>query len=115
MTVYNPDAWVIIKLTDQRPDAEDPIIYKVLAGWYGGYLNGDSWKINSGITEVKRYGEYVDLYGYSGSVYRCPYTAERFTGLTASIFSSFEQDMKEIEGAKIEHIDFSQFEREFVK
>jgi len=50
MSEYNPDSWVIIKIT--VPDQKT--IYKVLGGWSGGYLDGDSWQLNSGIAKVKR-------------------------------------------------------------
>jgi hypothetical protein len=115
MTTYTPDAWVILKIIDQTPDAQEPVIYKVLAGWYGGYLNGDSWKINSGITDYTRYGDRVEFKGYSNSVYQCGYNCERFTGLTGSIFESFSKDMKESCLGEIKHISFEQFEKEFHK
>ncbi len=35
------------------------------------YLSGDSWRINSGVTEVKDAGDYYEFYGESGSLYRC--------------------------------------------
>jgi len=67
MSEYNPDSWVIIKIT--VPDQKT--IYKVLGGWSGGYLDGDSWQLNSGIAKVEKNGDYFDFHGYSGSVYKC--------------------------------------------
>ena len=110
MSLYTPDRWVIVRIT--TPEEK---IYKVLAGWYGGYLNGDSWKINSGITKITRHEDHVDLDGYSGSTYRCYYNSEGFSGLTGSIFESFQTDLKETNQGTIEHIAFDQFEREFLK
>jgi hypothetical protein len=61
---YNkPHNWVVVKVGEG--------IYKVLAGWSGGYLDGDSWKLNSGISEVKDDGDHWLFIGESGSVYRC--------------------------------------------
>ena len=61
---YNkPDNWVVVKV--------DEDFYKVLAGWSGGYLDGDSWRLNSGISEVKDDGDYWLFIGASGSVYQC--------------------------------------------
>jgi hypothetical protein len=60
-----PDKWLVIKIGVSEP------IYKVFASWYGGYLDGDSWKINSGISEVQKEGDHIDFHGYSGSCYRC--------------------------------------------
>lgn len=67
MNEYNPDSWVIVKIS--QPDL--PAVYKVLAGWSGGYLDGDSWRMNSGIVKVEKNGDYFDFTGDSGSVYKC--------------------------------------------
>ena len=67
MTIHTPDSWVIIKISG----VEDKDFYKVLCGWSGGYLDGDSWRMNSGIEKVEFDGTYYDFIGQSGSVYRC--------------------------------------------
>ena len=58
MNEYNPDRWVILKLINNQKT-----IYKVLGGWFGGYLQGDSWRINSGITKVELDGDVYKFYG----------------------------------------------------
>ena len=63
------DKWVVIRIGNTDP------IYKVFASWAGGYLDGDSWQINSGIKSVEDAGEYYNFIGYSGSVYACWKTA----------------------------------------
>lgn len=63
---YKPDRWVLLKL-----DAPEGILFKVLAGWSGSYLEGQSWKINSGITSITMEDDYYLFKGYSGSVYKC--------------------------------------------
>ena len=65
MSNYKPDNWVVIKM-----DGDDPH-YRVLGGWRGGYLDGDSCRMNSGITRVDDADEDWFFYGSSGSVYRC--------------------------------------------
>ena len=67
MSEYRPDKWVVIKITG--PDT--PPIHKVFACWYGGYLDGDSWKLNSGITKATLKGFAYYFEGSSGSVYEC--------------------------------------------
>ena len=69
---YTPDNWVIVEIT-----YKDTAFYKVLAGWGGGYLDGDSWRMNSGITEVEEKEDYYLFYGQSGSVYKCWKEAEK--------------------------------------
>ena len=68
MSEYTPDNWVVLKIKQGKLDSG---FYKVLGGWSGGYLYGDSWRMNSGITEFTEDGDYLLFHGYSGSVYRC--------------------------------------------
>jgi len=68
MSDYNPDKWLVVKITG-RPN-EKPA-YKVFACWYGGYLGSDSWKLNSGITKVTETTDYFFFDGHSGSTYSC--------------------------------------------
>lgn len=65
-----PHAWVIIKMTSVGDD-QDNTYYKVFASWAGGYLDGDRWKMNSGISRVEEDEEYYYFYGMSGSCYAC--------------------------------------------
>lgn len=65
MTDYNPDNWVVIKIGGDDPH------YRVLAGWSGGYLDGDSWRMNSGIVRVEDVGDCYNFYGSTGSCYSC--------------------------------------------
>ena len=68
MSEYRPDNWVVLKVKEGKGTFP---FYKVLAGWSGGYLSGDSWRINSGVTEVKEDGDYYEFYGETGSCYCC--------------------------------------------
>jgi len=61
-----PEHWVVIRLENDT-DA----YYKVFAGWRGGYLDGDRWRMNSGIAKVEEDEEYYYFYGASGSCYQC--------------------------------------------
>ena len=63
--IHKPDVWIIIKIHSDNPH------YRVLAGWYGGYLAGDSWRLNSGIIGHEFDGDYWYFKGTSGSVYKC--------------------------------------------
>lgn len=64
--MYTPDKWIILKIKGPKET-----LFKVLAGWSGSYLEGQSWKINSGISKVSMDGNYYLFEGYSGSVYKC--------------------------------------------
>lgn len=61
-----PDNWVVFKI----PHNND-FIYKVLGGWSGGYLYGNSWRLNSGITDVEFKDDFYIFKGNSGSEYFC--------------------------------------------
>lgn len=98
MSEYNPDVWVMLKFTHGEQTT-----YKVLAGWYGGYLNGDSWKLNSGVTAVEVDADgYLCFSGYSGSVYRCHPNCYRMSGMTSSIYESFVKKVETGEGVNME-------------
>jgi hypothetical protein len=66
MADYTPHNWVVVNIT-----SNGETFNKVLAGWSGGYLDGDTWRMNSGITAVGKDGSDWLFYGASGSVYRC--------------------------------------------
>ena len=74
---YTPDNWVVLKITNTKRSGNtgygrtEEVLYKVLAGWSGSYLNGNSWRINSGITLVFDREDEVHFHGESGSLYRC--------------------------------------------
>ena len=62
--MYTPDNWIIFYTKELD-------LYKILAGWSGGYLGGDAWRINSGIVSIEEKGDHYLIYGNSGSCYKC--------------------------------------------
>lgn len=60
-----PDAWVIIKYNGNEQ------FQKILAGWSGSYLYGDSWRMSSPIKElyIDIDKDYITATTDSGSVY----------------------------------------------
>jgi hypothetical protein len=66
LMTYLPDNWVVLKIT--KPDMT---YYRVLGGWSGSYLTGDSWRLNSGIVKVTEDENYYNFFGSSGSCYQC--------------------------------------------
>jgi hypothetical protein len=94
---YKPDRWVVLKIK-----SPGRVVYKVLAGWGGSYLHGQSWKLNSGITKVEEDGDYLMFSGYSGSVYRCHKKCYGITSLTANVLSSFMEQVEDQPGTSVE-------------
>jgi len=65
MLVSTPEEWVIVEIGGDSPH------YRVFASWRGGYISGDSWRMNSGIISVTMDGDYYVFKGHSGSTYKC--------------------------------------------
>ena len=91
----NPDAWQVI-----RVDAPEGPIYKVFATWYGSYLSGSSWQLNSGICAVRIKEKTIEFDGYSGSTYVVPnhehcYRTDAYTGsVLAGIIEKAEYEVQ---------------------
>jgi hypothetical protein len=103
MSEYKPDRWVIVRThNDKKP------FCKVLAGWYGGYLDGDSWRMSSPIESIEQNGDFYEISNSSGSKYLCHTDRNELTGVTAGIFD----DLKENNSVKI--ISVGEYLEEFV-
>jgi hypothetical protein len=99
-----PDNWVIIKIK-----APAGALYKILAGWSGGYLGGNTWQLNSGITEVKEEGNYILFTGISGNIYKCHKHTERLRSNIENILTTLQKTNPDL----IEVITYSEFIKEF--
>ena len=86
---YNPDSWVVLKIKEGKGTFP---FYKVLAGWSGGYLNGDSWRMNSGITRVEEKPHHWEFYGASGSVYKCYRKGYRLTMANSGVYNQLKEN-----------------------
>ena len=86
MSEYTPDSWVVLKIVN-----EGETLYKVLAGWSGGYLDGDSWRMNSGITKAIIGGKHVIFEGASGSQYRCHRDGYGLTMANGGVYNQLKE------------------------
>ena len=59
----SPERWVVLEMPNNN--------YKIFGTWYGGYLDSDRWKLNSGVKKVEQDDEFYYFYGVSGSCYKC--------------------------------------------
>lgn len=89
--MYEPHNWVLLKINSPTPH------YKVLAGWRGGYLDGDSWRMNSGVVRHDEDEEKYYFYGYSGSCYVCHKNREGLSNMATSVYNG----LKEKHGDKV--------------
>jgi hypothetical protein len=81
-----PEQWKILKIDN---------FYKVFATWRGGYLDGDSWKLNSGIVKIEEDGDFYLFHGYSGSIYKCHKNEYGSSSYTQGILESIINEVKD--------------------
>lgn len=87
MTTYTPDRWVITKL---QKVGEEPY-YRILAGWYGGFTTGDSWKLSSGVEKVVEHEKCYEFFQASGSIYICYKNSRGMSMYMMSVFGSLKE------------------------
>jgi hypothetical protein len=92
MSDYTCDNWVVIKMKGDDPH------YRLLVGTSGGYLDGNSWRMNSGITEVNETEDNYYFKGSSGSTYRCYKESYRLRMNNAHVWNR----LQELHGDKVE-------------
>ena len=89
---YFPDVWIILKYSGKG--VPNNLFYKLLSSNYGNFLEDDTWKLNSGITDiVYKEGKY-EIKGYSGSIYFCSEDTERMNPTMASVFNKLINEAK---------------------
>lgn len=98
--ILTPHGWIVIKISKEN----EPDVYKVFASWRGGYLDGDSWKLNSGIKRVEETEDKYIFHGYSGSEYHCKKTYYGIcSGYAESILDSLTRKIIE-SGCDVEEL-----------
>jgi hypothetical protein len=102
MSNYYPDKWVLVEIDSTKHGK----ITKVLASWYGGYMNGDSWKLSSGVNKITKTDSGYEFLNDSGSVYFCHKEGYGMSGYTHSIYANFVEQIKEAnDGSTIRILD----------
>lgn len=92
MSKYIPDRWVVLEFTSPQYGT----IRKVFGGWYGGYLSGDSWRLNSGITREEVVDGILVFHGNSGSEYACHPDGYGLSAYMEGVLSSYMRDITEL-------------------
>lgn len=84
---YIPDVWVIVRISGSEvPET----YYRILAGWYGGFADGDSWRLSSGIENIKETTGSYEVRNASGSSYYLMKGREGFSNLTKSVYGGYQ-------------------------
>ena len=97
---YAPDKWVIVEITNDDGASHR----RVLGSWYGGFTQGDAWRMSSGIDEVIDEGDCYKIINSSGSTYYCVKGCEGMSAYTMNILASYQEELKE-RGGKIEVVE----------
>ena len=94
-----PDCWVIVEV--KTPEGIQ--FQKILAGWSGSYLYGDSWRMSSPMKklDIKLNQDFYTVETGSGSVYKLWKSRQ---GLRLSI-SGIYNDLKEQFGDSVEIVE----------
>lgn len=88
--IYNPDKWVVLQITDGKD-----LVNKVLGGWYGGYLDGNSWRLNSGNVKEEEFRDRWKFTGDSGSIYVCYKSAYGMSKYMETILNNLKSKTKD--------------------
>ena len=88
---HTPESWVILEILTKQ----STVVYKVFGMWSGGYLHGDSWRMNSGIDKMEEDDKHYSFIGFSGSTYICKKGSYRINGYGGSVLKGIVNDYKE--------------------
>lgn len=91
MREYKPDKWAVIKLTKN-----DKNIYRILGSWSGGYLDGDSWRLSSGVNMITENDDCFIFNNQSGSRYICNKKSYGMNIVTSNIFEQLKDSASKL-------------------
>lgn len=97
-----PDAWVIIEIQDPIHPGMPPM-QKILSGWSGSYLYGDSWRMSSPIKQldIKVNQDFFTVETESGSCYTLWKSRQGLRMSNAGIYN----ELKEKFGDRVEIVE----------
>jgi len=83
-----PNSWVVIEVNHEGKQFQ-----KILSGWSGGYLDGDSWRMSSPIKilEIDIDSEWITAITESGSTYRLLKESQGLRMSNAGIYNKLKE------------------------
>ena len=83
-----PNCWVIIEVNHEGKQFQ-----KILSGWSGGYLDGDSWRMSSPVKEldIKIDSEWITAITESGSTYNLLKESQGLRMSNAGIYNQLKE------------------------
>jgi hypothetical protein len=102
MSNYSPDRWVVLEVTREKD-----FYRRLFAGWYGGFAEGDSWKLNSGITQIRVQDDLYEVDGASGSTYFCNANGYGLSGYMGGLLAGWRANAPEVDIQILNFADIS--------
>lgn len=90
MNIHTPDCWTVVEFGNTNHT-----IRKIFAGWYGGFAEGESWSLSSGITEAQEYDTHWEFLNHSGSRYVCYKNTKGLSSYMYGIFGNWLAEAKD--------------------
>lgn len=103
-TIYTPDNWQLVHVIPKDTNCNS--YYRILAGWSGSFMYGNSWKLSSGCEQVLDQGDSWRVPQSSGSVYILRKNSERYSTSTYGVLEDLMQENPyvKLEIVKMENI-----------
>jgi hypothetical protein len=92
MRTYTPDRWVVVEVTFLDNNVTQR---RILAGWSGGYMSGNSWKFSSVIQSETDFSDYIQFDNASGSRYLCYKRRCGMTAMSGAVLQDMEAQDKD--------------------
>jgi len=88
-----PNSWVIIEVNHEGEQFQ-----KILCGWSGGYLDGDSWRLSSPIKElnIQIDSEWITAITETGSTYKLLRESQGLRMSNAGIYNQLKERFGDI-------------------
>ena len=97
MNTHTPDTWSILLFNSPTYGK----IHKVFGAWYGGFTQGESWKLSSGMKDLVDEGDFYSSVQESGSIYQLYKNSEKLSGYHLGILAGWVEQMKEKGGSVV--------------
>lgn len=97
---YTFDGFALIKIT-----SPEETYFKVFGARSGGYLDGDSWRMNSGVASVEKDNHYYYFRGNSGSCYKVPKNGGHISAYCSAVLQQGLESYLEMEVVSVDDIE----------
>jgi len=102
----SPDCWVLVEV---KYLGETHV--KILCSYYGGFANGDSWRISSAVRKIDVDGDVYRATTASGSEYVLHRGCYRMSSYMENIYTSLQEEIQRVNspGNSLQIIDLERF------